>query len=110
MKPEVAVGSKPPISSMDETWRRTDPRPSLGLDDDVALVELDADDTVDRLLRGGHGGHDKFSLGREEEAVVEDVGKVGGDELVSERSDVAVERHASRSMWAARRMVAAGDS
>lgn len=61
------------------------------LDNNVALVELESDDTVDSLLRCGDGGSDEFTLGGEEETVVEDLRELGGNELVSEGSDVSVE-------------------
>lgn len=63
------------------------------LDNHVALVELESDETVDGLLRGGDGSRDKLSLGGEVETVVEDLREVGRDELVSHGSDVSVERH-----------------
>ena len=67
-------------------------RPAL--DDDVALVQLQADDAVHgALARGDRAGHE-LALGREEVAVVEDAAELDGDELVAERADVAVEREA----------------
>ena len=32
-------------------------------DNDVTLVKLQSDETVDSLLRGGDGGHDEFTFG-----------------------------------------------
>lgn len=61
------------------------------LDRNVSLVQLEPDGSVDGPLRRRNGGGDKLPLGREEVTVVEDVGEGGGDELVSERSDVPVE-------------------
>ena len=67
-------------------------RPAL--DDDVALVQLQADDAVHgALARGDRAGHE-LALGREEVAVVEDAAELDGDELVAQRADVAVEREA----------------
>lgn len=60
------------------------------LDNNVALVELESDDTVDSLLRSRDGGSDEFTLGGEEETVVEDLRELGGNELVSESSDVSI--------------------
>lgn len=61
------------------------------LDNNVALVELESDDTIDSLLRSGDSGSNEFTLGGEEETVVENLRELGGDKLVSESSDVSVE-------------------
>ena len=52
-------------------------------DDDVALVELDADRPLDELLRRVDGGLEGLALGREPEAVVDELG-VAGPQLVLE--------------------------
>lgn len=64
------------------------------LDDDVALVKLEADDTVDGALARGDGADDKLTLGREPVAVVEDAAELDGDELVAQGADVPVEGEA----------------
>lgn len=40
------------------------------LNNDVTLVKLQSDETVDSLLRGGDSGSDELPLWREEESVV----------------------------------------
>lgn len=62
------------------------------LDDGVTLVELQADGTVDGALTGGNGGSDELAFGAEEVTVVENVAELDGDELVTERADVTIER------------------
>jgi hypothetical protein len=62
-------------------------------DNDVSLVELQSDDTVDSLLGSGDGGSNEFPFWRKEESIVENVGEFSGDELISHSSDVSVERH-----------------
>lgn len=53
------------------------------LDNNVALVELESDDTIDSLLRSGDSGSNEFTLGGEEETVVENLRELSGDKLVS---------------------------
>ncbi|KAI3485125.1 hypothetical protein L1887_51562 [Cichorium endivia] len=65
---------------------------AAALDDDVALVELELDLTVDSLLRLRDAGSDKLALGREEEAVIELLGELGGDDLVADSAHLTVER------------------
>ena len=110
MNPVVSVGSKPPSSSMEDCFSSYRPcrvfsiyRTSYtvyttylfgrsALDNDVALVELQTDNTVDGALAGGNRADDELTLGREPVAVVEDPAELDGDELVAERADIAVER------------------
>lgn len=60
------------------------------LDDDVALVELEPDDTVDGPLGGRDRAGDELALGGEEVTVVEDSAERDGGELVTESTDVPV--------------------
>lgn len=62
-------------------------------DNHITLVQLESYKTIDRLLRSGDGSSDEFSLWGEEEPVVQDLGKVDGDELISHGSDVSVQGH-----------------
>lgn len=59
-------------------------------DGDAALVGPAADLAVDGLLGGGDGGLEELALGGEVETVVEDLGVVDGDELVTEGTDFTV--------------------
>lgn len=56
-----------------------------------ALVDAAADGTVDGLLGSNDGLLEELTLRREVEAVVEDLGVVVGDELVTESADLTVE-------------------
>lgn len=62
-------------------------------DNDVTLVKLQSDDTVDCLLGSGDSGHDEFTFWGEEESIVEDLGELNSDELISDRTDVSVQSH-----------------
>lgn len=112
MNPVVSVGSKPPSSSMEDCFSSYRPCKLISiykvgcivyvtyllgrsaLDNNVALVELQADETVDGALAGGDRGDDELALGCEPVAIVEDPAKLDGDELVAERANIAVEREA----------------
>ena len=59
-------------------------------DGDAALVGPAADLAVDALLGGGDGGLEELTLGGEVEAVVQDLGVVDGDKLVTESTDFTV--------------------
>lgn len=63
-------------------------------DHDIALVQLQPDGTVDRLLTRGEAAGHELPLGAEEVAVVQDVAKLRRDELVPQRPDVPIEREA----------------
>jgi len=56
------------------------------------LVDAAADLAVDVLLGGDDALLEELALGREVEAVVEDLGVVEGDELVTERTNFAIQR------------------
>jgi hypothetical protein len=112
MKPVVSVGSKPPSSSIedcfssykpygahvitntqgDKTTDRTDLIRMPPFDNHIALVQLQADDAVDSTLTGRDRADDELALGREPVAVVQDPAELDSDKLVSESTDVPIER------------------
>lgn len=57
----------------------------------VALVDSEADGTVDRLLGCGEHGEKELGLGRVEETVVKNLRETNGDELVTKGTDIAIE-------------------
>jgi hypothetical protein len=58
---------------------------------EVTLVDTAADGSVDGLLGGADRVLEELTLGGEVESVVEDLGVVVGDELVTESTDLTVE-------------------
>jgi hypothetical protein len=63
------------------------------LDNDVTLVQLQSNETVDSLLRSWDSGSDEFPFWREKESIVENLREFSSNELISHSSDVSVERH-----------------
>jgi hypothetical protein len=63
-------------------------------DNDIALVQLQANLTVHSFLRFDDAGFKEFSLRREVQAIVENAGIPNSDKLVAESSDFAVEGEA----------------
>jgi hypothetical protein len=61
-------------------------------DNDIALVQLQSNGTVDSSLTGGDRCGDELSLRAKEVAVVENSAEFDGDELVSKRSNVSIHR------------------
>lgn len=62
--------------------------------DHIALVELQAHNTIHSSLTGWDAARDKFTLRAEEEAVVENLTELDGDERIPKTADVAIERQA----------------
>lgn len=60
------------------------------LNDDVTLVELQLDDTIDGPLAGRNGASDELPLRSEEVTVIEDSAESDSGELVTQSTDVPV--------------------
>ena len=79
----------------DTTYRGDNTRSHLvrvpSLDDHVPLEQLQADDPVHGPLTGRNRARHKLTLGREKVAIVENPTEFDRDELVAERTDVAIE-------------------
>jgi len=61
------------------------------LNDNITLVKLEADESVDRLLAGRDGAGDKLALGAVELTVIQKSAEGDGGELVAESTDVAIQ-------------------
>ena len=61
------------------------------LDDHVPLEQFQTDDAVDGPLAGRNRARHEFTFGREKMAIVENTTELDRDELVTERTDVAIE-------------------
>jgi len=64
------------------------------LNGDIALIEAEPDGSIDSPLAAWDSAGNKLPLGAEEVAVVENLGKVVGDELIPQGTDVPVESQA----------------
>jgi hypothetical protein len=64
-------------------------RPAL--DDDVALVQLQPDNTVHGPLGGGDGAGDELAFRGKEVTIVQDLRELDGEELIPQSTDVPIE-------------------
>src|SRR6266404_2064072 len=109
MKPVVSVGSNPPNSSIDDCFASYNPYiKTVGgtanendlaihlvrrtaLNDHVALVQFQPDNSVHSALASRDSARDELALWGEKVTVVQDATQLDRDKLIAKRTDVSVE-------------------